>query len=381
MSDLAYQRIVVKLGTSTLTGGTPRLAPARIVELVRQMTQLMEAGCEVLLVSSGAIAAGRERLGVPALPSATIVPRQMLAAVGQPRLMALYEQLFGLYGRTVGQVLLTRSDFSRRRSYLNARTTLRALLDQGVVPIINENDTTATEEIRVGDNDNLSALVANLVDADLLLLLTDQPGLFSGDPRRDPAARLLPEVGAGEIPDELWAMARPPSGNLGVGGMVTKLQAADLARRGGTTTIIAHGGEPEVVLRAVRGETLGTRFLPAGSALASRERFIWSGWDGQSRLTIDSGAVTALGAGSSLLPVGVASLGGDFERGDTVAIFDEAGRELARGLVNYDAGDLARIRGQRSDRIESILGYSYGDEAIHRNQLVLRGTLREHEVT
>jgi len=301
--------------------------------------------------------------------------------VGQPRLMALYEQLFGLYGRTVGQVLLTRADFSRRRSYLNARTTLRALLDQGVVPIINENDTTATEEIRVGDNDNLSALVANLVDADLLLLLTDQPGLFTGDPRRDPSARLLPEVGAGEIPDELWAAARPPAGALGVGGMVTKLQAADLARRGGTTTIIAHGGEPEVVLRAARGETLGTRFLPSGSALASRERFIWSGWDGQSRLSIDAGAASALRAGSSLLPVGVTALGGAFERGDTVAIFDEAGRELARGLVNYDAGDLARIRGQRSEHIESLLGFSYGDEAVHRNQLVLRHTLRDREVT
>src|SRR5260221_3737270 len=247
MAELAYQRVVVKLGTSTLTGGSAQLAPARIVELVRQMAGLREAGCEVLLVSSGAIAAGRERLGVQTMPSA-ILPRQMLAAVGQPRLMALYEQLFGLYGRTVGQVLLTRADFSRRRSYLNARTTLRALLDQGVVPIINENDTTATEEIRVGDNDNLSALVANLVDADLLLLLTDQPGLFTGDPRRDPAARLLPEVGAGEIPPELWAAARPPAGNLGVGGMATKLQAADLARRAGTTAISAHGGVPGVAL-------------------------------------------------------------------------------------------------------------------------------------
>jgi len=371
MADLAYPRVVVKLGTSTLTGGTTRLAPARIVELVRQMSRLMEAGCEVLLVSSGAIAAGRERLGVPSVPSA-ILPRQMLAAVGQPRLMALYEQLFGLYGRTVGQVLLTRADFLRRRSYLNARSTLRALLDQGVVPIVNENDTTATEEIRVGDNDNLSALVANLVDADLLLLLTDQAGLFTGDPRRDPSARLLPEVSTPEIPEELWAAARPAAGTLGVGGMVTKLQAADLARRGGTTTIIAHGGEPEVVLRAARGEALGTRFPATGSALASRERFIWSGWDGQARLTIDAGAAAALAAGSSLLPVGVSGLAGGFERGDTVALYDEAGRELARGLVNYDASDLARIRGQRSERIESILGYSYGDEAIHRNQLVLR---------
>jgi glutamate 5-kinase len=203
--------------------------------------------------------------------------------------------------------------------------------------------------------------------------------LFTGDPRRDPTAQLFREVTTAEIPDELWAAARPAASGLGVGGMLTKLQAADLARRGGAATIIAHGGDPEVVLRAVRGESLGTRFAPAGTALASRERYIWSGWDGQGRLTIDAGAALALRAGSSLLPVGVASLAGEFERGDTVAIFDANGRELARGLVNYDAGDLARIRGQRSERIESILGYTYGDEAIHRNQLVLRHA--QHEVS
>ena len=371
MSEFAYQRVVVKLGTSTLTAGTPRLAPSVMVELVRQMARLAEARCEVVLVSSGAIAAGRERLALSALPR-SILPRQMLAAIGQPRLMGLYEKLFGLYGRLVGQVLLTRGDFSRRRSYLNARTTLRALLDQGVVPIVNENDTTATEEIRVGDNDNLSALVANLVDADLLLLLTDQPGLFTSDPRRDPAARLLAEVTDPEIPAALWAAAGQSVGGLGVGGMVTKLQAADLARRGGTTTIIASGMEADVVLRAARGEPLGTRFPAFGSALYSRERFIWTSWDGHARLTIDAGAAAAMRAGRSLLPVGITALAGSFERGDTVAVVDPAGHELARGLVNYDAGDLARIRGRRSEHIESILGYAYGDEVIHRNQLVLR---------
>ena len=376
MSTLAYHRIVVKLGTSTLTAGTPRLAPAVMVELVRQMAFLQEAGCEMLLVSSGAIAAGREKLAMSALPRG-ILPRQMLAAVGQPRLMGLYEQLFGLYGRTVGQVLLTRGDFSRRRSYLNARTTLRALLDQGMVPIVNENDTTATEEIRVGDNDNLSALVANLVDADLLLLLTDQPGLFTGDPRRDPSAQLLAEVNEPELPAAVWAAAGQSVGGLGVGGMVTKLQAADLARRGGTTTIIAGGTEANVILRAARGEAVGTRFPAFGSALYSRERYIWSSWDGHARLTIDAGAVAALRAGRSLLPVGLTALAGAFERGDTVAVFDADGHELARGLVNYDAGDLARIRGRRSEHIESILGYDYGDEVIHRNQLVLRDSGKE----
>ena len=368
--SFAYRRLVVKLGTSTLTGGATRLAPAHIVELVRQMALLGEAGCEVSLVSSGAIAAGRERLGFPALPRA-IPARQMLAAVGQPRLMALYEQLFGLYGRTVAQVLLARGDISHRRSYLNARNTLRALLDQRVVPIVNENDTTATEEIRVGDNDNLSALVANLVDADLLLLLTDQPGLFTADPRRDPSAKLLPEVTGPDIPPELWEAAGRTPGQLGTGGMVTKLQAADLARRSGTTTVIARGSEAEVILRAARAEPVGTRFPAQASLLESRKRYILSGWDGKGRIVVDEGAARALGRGSSLLPVGVVGLTGAFERGDTVAVFDGGGRELARGLVNYHAGELARILGQHSDQIEATLGYGYGDEVIHRDHLVL----------
>jgi glutamate 5-kinase len=371
MLELRYRRVIIKLGTSTLTAGTPRLAPAQMVELVRQMAQLLESGCKVVLVSSGAIAAGRERLGFPTLPAA-ILPRQMLAAVGQPRLMALYEQLFGLYGQTVAQVLLSRHDFSRRRSYLNARTTLQALLDQGVVPVVNENDTTATEEIRVGDNDNLSALVAGLVDADLLLLLTDQPGLFTSDPRRNAGARLVPEVVEAEIPLALWSAAGRSEGSLGVGGMVTKLQAADLARRGGATTIIAHGRDTNVIVRAVAGEPVGTRFTPLASALDSRQRFIWAGWDGQARLVVDAGAARALRQGRSLLPVGVTGVEGPFERGDTVAVVDARGQELARGLVNYDAADVARLCGQRSEAIAGLLGFSYGDEVIHRNQLVWR---------
>ena len=372
MVDQIYRRIIVKLGTSTLTAGTSRLAPAQIVNLVRQMSALIEGGCETILVSSGAIAVGRERLGLSALP-ATVAARQMLAAVGQPRLMALYEQLFGLYGQTVAQVLLTRGDISRRRSYLNARNTLRALLDHGVTPIVNENDTTATEEIRVGDNDNLSALVANLIEADLLLLLTDQPGLFTFDPRLDPQAERLPDVTGDEIPAEMWAAASPARGGLGTGGMITKLQAADLARRSGTTTIVARGSDPDVVLRAARGEAVGTRFTALASTLDGRKRYILSGWDGQGRIVVDDGAAGALRRGSSLLPVGVSQVAGEFERGDTVAVFDQAGRELARGLVNYHAGELERIRGRRSGEIEAILGYAYGDEVIHRDQLVLHG--------
>ncbi|HEY4688356.1 MAG TPA: glutamate 5-kinase [Anaerolineae bacterium] len=370
MPGYAYQRIVVKLGTSTLTAGTPYLSPPRIVDLVRQMASLVDAGVQVVLVSSGAIAAGREQLDFPTLPKG-IPKRQMLASIGQPRLMALYAQLFDLYKRTVSQVLLTRHDFAQRRSYLNARNTLISLLDMAVIPIINENDTVATEEIRVGDNDNLSALVANLIDADLLLLLTDQPGLFTADPKTDPSARLLAEVTGADISSGLWAAAGVSANGLGTGGMVTKLQAADLARRSGTTTIIARGDDPDVIARVARGEAMGTRFPALVSALESRKRYILSGWDGKSRIKVDGGAARALGKGSSLLPVGVTDVAGDFERGDTVAVFDPDGHELARGMVNYHAGELARIRGHRSDQIESILGYAFGDEVIHRDHLVL----------
>ena len=260
-SSPVYQRIVVKLGTSTLTGGSPRLSPPRLVELVGQMAALAASGCQLVVVSSGAIAAGRERLNYPNLPK-DIPAKQMLAAVGQPRLMALYEQLFGLYGLTVAQVLLTRADLSDRRRYLNSRNTLKALLAQGAIPIINENDTVATEEIRLGDNDNLSALVCNLIEADLLAILTDQPGLFTADPRHDPSASLISEVNTPEIPEELWRAAGGTSTGLGTGGMITKLQAADLARRSGAMVVIAQGGLPAVLLRLVGGEALGTRFHP-----------------------------------------------------------------------------------------------------------------------
>src|SRR5512134_2077444 len=226
-------RLVIKLGTAILTDGAPRLSPPRLVDLVRQMSALHGAGSEVILVSSGAMAAGREALGHPQLPK-EIPAKQMLAAVGQPRLMALYEQLFGLYGVVVAQVLLTRADLAHRRRYLNARNTLSALLARRVIPIVNENDTVATEEIRLGDNDNLSALVSNLIEADLLILLTDQPGLFTADPRRDPAARLIEEVDGPDIPEEVWSAARGTASGLGTGGMLTKVQAADLARRSGT---------------------------------------------------------------------------------------------------------------------------------------------------
>jgi glutamate 5-kinase len=364
------QRIVIKLGTSTLTAGTSRLSSPRILELVRQMAELQNAGRDVILVSSGAIAAGREWLNFPQLPK-DIPIKQMLAAVGQPRLMALYVQLFGLYGITVGQVLLTRSNLNDRRGYLNSRNTLVALLAQRVIPIINENDTVATEEIRVGDNDNLSALVANLIEAELLVLLTDQPGLFTADPRRDPEARLVGDVTGPEIPEALWQAAGGSDGRLGTGGMATKLQAADLARRSGATVVIARGSDPDVVLRLVAGESLGTRFLPVANGVESRKRYLLAGGRIRHRVVVDEGACQALRSGGSLLPVGVSHVEGSFGRGDTVRVLDQGGREVARGLVNYASVDLKRICGRHSSEIEKILGFAYGEEVIHRNHLVL----------
>jgi glutamate 5-kinase len=365
-----YTRIVIKLGTSSLTAGTPRLSPPQLVELARQVARLHDQKHEIVIVTSGAMAAGRERLGFPKLPK-DLPAKQMLAAIGQPLLMALYEQVFGLYNLPIAQVLLTRADLADRRRYLNSRNTFSALLQQGVIPIVNENDTVATEEIRVGDNDNLSALVANLLDADLLVLLTDQAGLYTADPRRNASAQLVGEITGPEIPEALWKAAGGTNNGLGTGGMVTKLQAADLARRSGTTVVIAASREPDVLLRLLAGEAIGTRFCPLEAVTESRKRYILSGGRAPGLLRVDDGAARALKRGGSLLPVGIKAAEGDFEPGDTVRIFNPAGREVARGISNYAAADLQRILGRKSEEIESILGYYAGDEVIHRNDLVL----------
>jgi glutamate 5-kinase len=370
VSSWPIMRIVIKLGTSTLTNGTPRLSPPFIIDLARQIARLQADGHQVVLVSSGAMAAGREKLNFPQLPK-DMPAKQMLAAIGQPRLMAFYEQIFGLYGLTVAQILLTKSDLSHRRRYLNARNTLTALLMQNVIPIINENDTVATEEIRVGDNDNLSALAANLIDADLLVLLTDQDGLFTADPRSNPEAELVQTVSGEQIPAAIWQAAGGSKSGLGTGGMLTKLQAADLARRSSTACIIANGKEPDVLLRLANGERIGTRFEPVADAVEARKRYILSARRAPGLLTVDAGAAQALQHGGSLLAVGVAAVSGTFRRSEVVRVANIEGRELARGITNYDSRDLARILRRRSDEIESILGYHYGDEVIHRNDLVL----------
>ena len=362
------RRIVIKLGTSTLTGGTPGLHRQRMLEIVQQVAYLHQQGHDMLVVSSGAQTAGREWLDFPDL-GRSMPAKQMLSAVGQSRLMRIYSDLFDIFQIIVGQVLLTRDDLSHRTRYLNARDTLHTLLEQRIVPIINENDTIVTEEIRVGDNDNLSALVASVVEADLLVMLTDQPGLFTADPRRDENAQLIERLT--HIDDEIVASAGGVGTSMGTGGMVTKLQAAQTAQRSGVTAIIASGSEPNVLRRIMAGESLGTRIEPTTAHLESRKRWLLTDQP-QGAVRVDGGAARVLlRGGASLLPVGVTVVEEEFERGALLSVIGPNGKEIAHGLSNYNSEELNRIRGVQSRRINAILGYSYGDAAIHRNNLVL----------
>ena len=363
-----YRRIVVKLGTSVLTGGTPRLDRAHMVELVRQCATLHGEGREIIICSSGAIAAGREKLDVSALTE-TIAIRQMLAAIGQSRLMLTWENLFEIYNIHVGQLLLTRADVQHRERFLNAQDALSELIRHRIIPVVNENDAVATAEIKVGDNDNLSALVAVLGEADLLMLLTDQPGLFTADPRTNPDAQLIPEVRT--IDETLRTLAGGSVSGLGVGGMATKLQAADVARRAGVDVVIAAGRAPGVIRRLAEGEAVGTRFPALETPLERRKRWIFAGPTPEGSIIIDTGAVRALcEQGGSLLPVGIVKVEGNFQRGDSVTIRTSEGTELARGIVRYDQGDLERIKGCRTEDIADLLGFANGP-AVHRNDLIL----------
>jgi glutamate 5-kinase len=361
-------RIVVKLGTHTLTDNSGRLSRPRMIDLVRQIALLHGQQREILLVSSGAVFAGGEVLGPPTLRR-DLPFKQVLAAVGQGRLMGLYEQFFALYDIVVAQALLTRADLANRERYLNARNTLLSLLQLRVLPVINENDVVAIDEIKIGDNDNLSALVANLVDADLLIILTDQAGLFTADPTTDPTARLVPQVDV--IDEGVRRLAGGSGSRVGTGGMMTKVQAAELATRSGTEVVIAAGNEADVLLRLVAGETLGTRFLTNVSRVESRKRWILAEPPGGD-LFLDQGAVEALvSSGKSLLPVGVVDIKGEFERGQTVRLLAPDGSEIARGITHYDVGSLQAIMGRQSAEIPSILGYQYGPTVVHRDDLVL----------
>lgn len=313
--------------------------------------------------------AGRERLDFPELPN-TVTNKQMFAAVGQGRLMQEWGHFFEIFGLQVGQMLLTRADVENRRRFLNARDMLQALLEQRIVPVINENDAVATAEIKVGDNDNLSALVVLLAEADLLLLLTDQPGLFTADPRTNPDAQLIPEVRA--IDDTLRNLAGKSVSGLGVGGMVTKLQAADIARRAGADVVIASGRAPNVITRVAAKEAVGTRFPALETPLENRKRWIFAGANPAGSLVIDGGAVLALAEQKrSLLPAGIVAVAGSFERGDAISILGPDGRELARGISRYSSPEMAQIKGCHSDEIDGRLGYAYGPVAVHRNDLIL----------
>jgi glutamate 5-kinase len=370
MTQTSPRRIVVKVGTSVLTGGTTRLSTQRMLALVQQTARLHADGHEVVLVSSGAVAAGRERLNFPALNPAMPV-KQMLSAVGQGRLIQRYSDLYDIFDVVVAQVLLTRDDLGNRERFLNARDTLLTLIDQRIIPIINENDTIATEEIRVGDNDNLSALVAALIEADLLVLLTDQQGLFTADPRQFPDAQLISRVE--RITDETFALAGGTSTGLGTGGMVTKLQAARLATRGGVTTVIASGELPDVLVRLAAGEGIGTRFETAPEGIERRKRRLLIE-KVRGRVLVDAGAAKKLlSGGASLLPVGVTGVQDEFRRGSTVAIIGPDGREIAHGVTAYDSEAIRRLVGVQSGHIQEILGYNYGDALIHRNNMVLMG--------
>ena len=362
------RRIVLKLGTSVLTKGSPNLNRQRMLELAQQVAALHEAGYEVIIVSSGAQTAGRSQLNFPDLGK-SVPAKQMLSAVGQSHLMRIYQDLFDIFEITAAQILLTRDDLSHRVRYLNARDTLDTLIEQRIIPIVNENDTIATEEIRVGDNDNLSALVASVVDADLLIILTDQPGIFTDDPRKNPGAALIQNIS--QVSDELFELAGGAGSSIGTGGMVTKIQAAQIASRSGIETIIASGSEEDVVKRLVAGERLGTRIQAAKDRSESRKRWLLTDRT-QGALVVDAGAAKVLlRGGASLLPVGIREVRGEFERGATVAVLTPDGREIAHGLSNYRSADLGKIRGRKSSDIVDILGYSYGDAVLHRNNLAL----------
>lgn len=362
------RRWVIKIGSSLLTDDGRGLALDAIGKWVEQMVALRREGREVLLVSSGAVAEGMTRLGWIKRPHA-LHDLQAAAAVGQMGLIRAYESRFQQYGLHTAQVLLTHDDLADRQRYLNARSTLRTLVKLGVVPVVNENDTVTTDEIRFGDNDTLAALVANLVEADLLVFLTDQAGMFDGDPRNNPNASLIAEAQAGDVALETMAGG---GGALGRGGMLTKLRAAGRAARSGAMTVIASGRESDVLQRIAGDEALGTRLYPASAPLAARKQWLAGRLQARGRVVLDAGATQVLrGAGSSLLPVGVTRVEGHFERGDLVVCVDPDGTEIARGLVNYSASESARIIGQPSSRIEEILGYVDEPELIHRDNLVL----------
>lgn len=363
------RRFVVKVGSALVTNNGSGLDLEAIAGWARQIAQLRRDGREVVMVSSGAIAAGMQRLGWTNRPNETH-SLQAAAAVGQMGLAQAYDRAFAEHGLNTAQILLTHADLADRLRYLNARSTLSTLLDLGVIPVINENDTVVTDEIKFGDNDTLGALVANLIEADALIILTDQKGLYTADPRKDPDASLIAE---GQAEDPAYeAMAGGAGSGISRGGMITKIRAAQRAARSGAHTLIASGRETDPLLRLASGESLGTLLYATRTPLAARKQWLADHLQLAGSFTLDDGAVRALRTGASLLPIGVISVEGEFERGAVVACRDENGNELARGLSCYSSSEARRIARHPSSEIERLLGYIEEPELIHRDNLVLR---------
>ena len=362
-------RLVVKVGTSTITHANGHINLERLEKLARELADLHNEGREILLVTSGAVAAGVGRLGYKDYPK-TLPLKQAMAAVGQGALLHLYEKFFAEYGKHIAQVLLTKDDFDERLRYLNARNTMTTLLQLGVIPVINENDTVAVEEIKFGDNDTLSALVAEIVDADLLIILTDIEGLYDEDPRVNPEARLYHEVD--EIPGMVEKGLKGRGHKFSSGGMYTKLLAARMAMASGIPMLVASGRKPGTIRNIIDGQRLGTLFKPKEGRMQARKRWIAFGSQTHGILSIDAGASDALlHKGKSLLPSGVVAVSGEFGRGNVVSVQTTEGEEIARGMVNYSADEIRQIMGKKTSEIAKILGSKDYDEVIHRNNLTL----------
>jgi len=360
---------VIKIGSSVLVEKGLGLDLVAFSKLAKQVSQLHSGSREIVLVTSGAIAAGMEKLEYRRRPD-NIPHIQAAAAVGQTHLMKIYQDCFANYHKKVAQILLTHDDLGNRRRYLNARNTLLTLIDLGFIPIVNENDTVAVEEIKFGDNDNLSAVVTSLVSADLLIILSDIEGLYDGDPKTGERAKLIHLVE--DIDREILDCAKETTNPLCVGGMTSKIEAAKKAVRFGVSTVIANGRVDGILNRILEGEMVGTLFLPLADRLSSRKQWIAYGLKPAGRIVVDEGAKKAIVSdGKSLLPTGIIDVQGDFERGDSISCFDSQGLEFARGLVNYNRHELQSIQGKRSREIEGLIGYKYSDEIIHRDDLVV----------
>lgn len=379
MSDLLRQEIaamattiVVKVGTRVLTDAAGRLDSQRIEQLAMQVHSVMESGRRVVLVSSGAVGAGVGRLGLPGRPS-DLAHLQAVAAVGQSMLVEAYERTLFRFGRHAAQILVTADDLEHRTRYLNARNTILTLLNLGAVPVINENDTIAVDELQTtfGDNDRLAAIVTNLIRAPLLVLLSDVEGLFDGDPC-NPESRLVPTVT--RLDDSILGLVCDRAGGLGKGGMASKLEAARLATTGGENVVIASGACPDVLTRIIAAEPVGTLFLAQGPTVTARKRWIGLTIQPRGTFVLDAGAQRAVQSqGRSLLAIGIVGVEGGFRKGDVVRLRDTEGREFARGLTNYSAADLARIKGLHTPQIAEALGHCPYDEVIHRDNMVVTG--------